>query len=346
MQLDKIVEHLNSNGIDADVIGDLSIDIQQIASLLSADSMQISFLSDKRRLAELKVTQAGAVLIQSEYIDYASGTKIVVNDPYYAYALVAQLLNPLHIESQGVDASAVVAESVNLAESVSVLAQAVLAEGATVGAHTLIMQGAFVGRNVQIGQRCRIAPNVVIMQDCVIGDDVTIEAGSVIGGDGFGWANHKGSWIKVPQIGRVVIGDRVSIGNNCTIDRGAIEDTIIQDGCIIDNLVHIAHNVVLGEGCAIAGQVGFAGSTTIGKHCTIAGQAGFAGHLEITDQVHILAKAGVTHNLSKAGVYAGFPAVNASDWQKNSVRSRNLDKMAKQIKSLEKALQAIQETHN
>jgi len=343
MQLTSIVDYLNSAGIETNVIGDVDLDIHQIASLLSAQSTNISFLSDKKRLSELTQTQAGAVLIKDEHSSSTQSTKVIVNDPYYAYALVAQLLNPLPKEPVGISSDATVSDSAVLGKDVSILASAVVSEGVQIGANSVIMQGAVIGRNVQIGKDCRIAPNAVIMHNCFIGDNVTIEAGSVIGGDGFGWANHKGAWSKVPQIGRVLIGDRVSIGNNCTIDRGAIDDTIIEDGCIIDNLVHIAHNVKIGENSAIAGQVGFAGSTSMGKNCTVAGQAGFAGHLDITDQVHVLAKAGVTHNLSEAGIYAGFPAINASDWQRNSVRARNLDKMAKQIKILEKQLKLMQE---
>ena len=344
MQLKKIVEHLKSANIEVEVIGEAgSVEIQQIASLLSANTSQISFFSDKRRINELAQTKAGAVLLKAEHAEFTGGCKVIVNDPYYAYAIVAQLLNPVKVEPVGIHATAVIDQSAFLADSVTVLAQAVIAEGVTIGADTLVMQGAVIGRETKIGQRCKIGPNVVIMHQCIIGDDVVIEAGSTIGGDGFGWANHQGSWIKIPQIGRVVIGNRVSIGNNCSVDRGAIDDTRIADGCIIDNLVQIGHNVELGESCAIAGQVGFAGSTTLGKQCTVAGQAGFAGHLDISDHVHILARAGVTHDLAEAGYYAGFPAISASDWQKNTVRARNLDKMSKQIKALENALRLLEE---
>jgi len=180
-----------------------------------------------------------------------------------------------------------------------------------------------------------------ICHQSIIGSNVIIEAGAVIGGDGFGWANNKGQWVKIPQVGRVIIGNDVSIGNNVTIDRGAIEDTIIEDNCIIDNQVHLAHNVKIGSGSAIAGQAGFAGSTTLGKNCTVAGQVGFAGHITIADNVHFLAKSGVTNNITEAGAYSGFPAVKASDWQKNSVRIRQLDKLAKQVKALQKQIEKL-----
>jgi len=342
MQLHSIIEYLESVGIAVELVGDAHIEVNQIASLLASGPDNISFLSDKKRLSELESSLAGVVIIRQENAHLTAATKLVVHDPYYTYAKVAQLLNPIHVETVAIHSTAVIHKSVEFSEEVTVLPNAVIGEGSQIGDHTVIMQGVVIGRNVKIGQRCRIAPNVVIMQGCSVGNDTVIEAGTIIGGDGFGWANHLGRWEKVPQIGSVRIGSDVSIGNNCTIDRGAIEDTIIEDGCIIDNQVHIAHNVVIGQGSAIAGQVGFAGSTTLGKHCTVAGQVGFAGHLEVADQVHILAKAGVTHAISQPGAYAGFPAINASDWQKNSVRSRQLDKMAKQIKTLEKKLQSMQ----
>jgi len=346
MQLRSIIELLGELGVTVELEGDIQLEVKQISSLLKSNIDNISFLSDKKRLSELESSQAGVIILRPEHAHLTSATKLIVENPYYVYAKVAQILNPIPSESTGIHPSAVVAEKAQLSNNVCVLEQAVIGEGSSIGDSSVIMQGVVIGRNVAIGQRCRISPNVTIMHGCKIGNDTTIESGTVIGGDGFGWANHQGLWEKVPQIGSVIIGDNVSIGNNCTIDRGAIDDTVIEDGCIIDNLVHIAHNVIIGKGSAIAGQVGFAGSTTLGQHCTVAGQAGFSGHIQVADQVHVLAKAGVTHNISKPGAYSGFPAIPASDWQKNSVRARQLDKMAKQIKKLEKQLQLMHEAQD
>jgi UDP-3-O-[3-hydroxymyristoyl] glucosamine N-acyltransferase len=340
VQLSYIINQLVSLGVQVDLVGSGQTEIQQVAGLDHADSNHISFLNDKKYIHALQETQAGAVILSAAYSENCSVPHLIVDNPYYVYALVAQLLNPKTIGS-GVHCDASVDTSAQLAKHVCVKAQAVVHAGVMIAQSTLIGSGAVIEENVQIGANCRIGSNVVICHDCVIGDDVIIEAGSVIGGDGFGWANHQGRWIKIPQVGRVIIGSHVSIGNNVCIDRGAIEDTVIADNCIIDNLVHIAHNVKIGEGSAIAGQVGFAGSTTLGAHCTVAGQVGFAGHLTIADNIHFLAKAGVTHNLDKPGAYAGFPAIPVSDWQKNSVRARNLDKMSKQIKQLQKQLDAL-----
>lgn len=340
MQLSYIISQLESFGVQVDFVGSGQAEIQQVASLDHAQSDQISFLNDKKYLTSLRNTQAGAVILSSAYRGSCTVSHLIVENPYYVYALVAQILNPNAIEI-GVHPDSTVDNTSVIAETACVKARAVVHEGVVIGQFTLIGSGAVIEHDVQIGENCRIGSNVVICHNCIIGDGVIIEAGAVIGGDGFGWANHQGRWTKIPQVGRVIIGHHVSIGNNVCIDRGAIEDTVIADNCIIDNLVHIAHNVKIGEGSAIAGQVGFAGSTSLGAHCTVAGQVGFAGHLKIADNIHFLAKAGVTHNLDKPGSYAGFPAIPALDWQKNSVRARNLDKMSKQIKQLQKQLDAL-----
>lgn len=340
MQLITIVEHFNDLGLEVELVGSSEVTIQQVASLETATANQISFLNDKKYVHFLEKTQAGAVILNRANSAVCPVPHLIVDNPYYAYALVAQLLNPFEF-SAGIDDSASVASSAKVSKGVAIEAQAVIQAGAVIGEGSYIGSGAVIEKNATIGSNCRIGSNVVICHGCVIGNHVIIEAGSIIGGDGFGWAAHQGQWVKIPQIGKVVIGDHVSIGNNVCIDRGAIGDTVIANHCIIDNLVHMAHNVKLGEGCAIAGQVGFAGSTTLGAHCTVAGQAGFAGHITVTDGAHFLAKAGVTHSLDQAGVYAGFPAIAASDWQKNSVRARNLDKMSKQMKALQKQVDAL-----
>ncbi len=340
MQLRDIVNHLQQLGVEVKLIGSDTADIQQVAGLDRANAQQISFLNDKKYLSSLEKTEAGAVILAPIYQDACKVPMLVVNNPYYVYALVAQLLNPIKNSYQRhLDAS--IDDSACLADEVTVMAQAVIQAHVTIGKGSVIGCGAVIEESATIGQNCRIGANVVIRHECVIGDNVIIEAGAVIGGDGFGWANNKGKWVKIPQIGRVVIGDSVSIGNNVCIDRGAIEDTIIEDNCIIDNMVHIAHNVKIGQGSAIAGQTGFAGSTTLGKGCTVAGQVGFAGHITIADNSHFLAKAGVTHSIKNAGAYSGFPAIPVLEWQKNNIRARQLDKMAKQIKALQKQVETF-----
>jgi len=340
VQLRDIVSHLQQLGVEVDLIGSDIENIQQVAGLDRANIQQISFLNDKKYLSSLAKTQAGAVILEATYQENCKVPMLVVKNPYYVYALVAQFLNPSNVVYQRhVDAS--IDETARLDDDVSIMAQAVVQEGVSIGKGTLIGAGAVIEQHVSIGENCCIGANVVIQHECVIGNNVIIEAGAIIGGDGFGWANHEGKWVKIPQIGRVVIGNEVSIGNHVCIDRGAIEDTVIEDNCIIDNMVHIAHNVKIGSGSAIAGQTGFAGSTTLGKQCTVAGQVGFSGHITIADNSHFLAKAGVTHSIKESGVYSGFPAIPVSDWQKNSIRARHLDKMAKQIKALQKQVEQL-----
>ena len=341
MQLQHILSFLIQKGVDFDFIGDESIEISQVSSLDKALSNEISFLTDKKYEHFLETTQAGVVILSKKMLGFTSKPQILVDNPYYVYALVAQCLNPTKNVLESKHPSAVINSSAKISDSVFISENVVVQADCVVGNGTLLSAGVVLEENVQIGKDCKIGSNVTICHDCIIGNNVIIEAGAVIGGDGFGWANNQGQWVKIPQVGKVIIGNDVSIGNNVTIDRGAIEDTIIEDNCIIDNQVHIAHNVKIGSGSAIAGQVGFAGSTSLGKNCTVAGQAGFAGHINITDNVHFLAKTGVTHSITEAGTYAGFPAVKASDWQKNSVRIRQLDKLSKQVKLLQKQIDSL-----
>jgi len=341
VQLHQILTFLTEKGVNYEFIGDESIEISQVSSLDKALMNEVSFLTDKKYQHFLESTQAGVVILSSKMAGSVPTSHILVDNPYYVYALVAQCLNPVIKTVDSVHVSSVINTSAKVSKTAQVSENVVVQSGVVIGDGTLLSAGSVIEDNVVIGKNCRIGSNVTVCHDCVIGDNVIIEAGAVIGGDGFGWANNQGHWVKIPQVGKVIIGKDVSIGNNVTIDRGAIEDTIIEDNCIIDNQVHIAHNVKIGSGSAIAGQVGFAGSTTLGKNCTVAGQVGFAGHIEITDNVHFLAKSGVTHNIAEAGAYAGFPAVKASEWQKNSVRIRQLDKLSKQVKFLQKQIDSL-----
>jgi len=341
VELKKILNYLDSFNIKFELVGNSEIEIVQVSGLDIAKPNEISFLTDKKYLAHLETTQAGVVILSTQLQASCRSAQLVVDNPYYVYALVAQFLNQSTPSYLGIHSSAFIATSAKLDGTVIVEENVAIQDDVSIASKSVIAAGAVIQKGVVIGSNCKIGSNVTICHDCVVGDNVIIEAGTVIGGDGFGWANNSGQWVKIPQIGRVVIGNNVSIGNNSTIDRGAIQDTVIEDNCIIDNLVHIAHNVIIGSGSAIAGQVGFAGSTTLGKNCTVAGQVGFAGHIEITDNSHFLAKAGVTHNINEPGAYSGFPAVKASDWQKNSVRIRQLDKLARQVKMLQKQIDTL-----
>lgn len=343
MLVKEILAYLDNANVEYNFIGQSDIEVSEVAGLDKAMKHQASFLNNSKYLSHLEQTKATLVSlpvdVEANHIDAVIKSK----NPYYVYALIAQCLHPFNSLDIDISDTAVVDQSASLASGVRVDHNVVIKAKVSIGEGTEIQAGTVVADSVSIGKNCRIGSNVTIAHDCVIGDNVYIEAGAVIGGDGFGWANNSGTWVKIPQVGRVVIGNNVSIGNNVCIDRGAIGDTIIEDNCIIDNLVHIAHNCVIGSGSAVAGQTGFAGSTTLGKYCTIAGQAGFSGHISIADNSHFLAKAGVTHDIKEPGAYSGFPAVKASEWQKTSVRVRQLDKLSKKIKQLEKELAELKQ---
>ncbi|MDX1795317.1 MAG: UDP-3-O-(3-hydroxymyristoyl)glucosamine N-acyltransferase [Hydrogenovibrio sp.] len=340
MNLLDIVTHLNAKGLEAKLDGDETEIVRQVSGLAEARKGDLSFLSDSKRISELEETQASAVLVKASDADKTTANKIIVENPYACYAVVAQRLNDVGIVP-GTHPSSVISETAHIPKTCQIDANVTIGEDVVLGEYCVIGAGSVLGKGVVLGDHVRLYPNVTIMDFCQAGDDVTIESGTVIGGQGFGFANHRGQWLRIPQIGRVMIGKGCWIGNNCAIDRGAINDTEIGDNCILDNLVHIAHNVKIGEGTAIAGQVGFAGSSAIGKHCTFAGQVGVAGHIEVADQSHFAAKAGVTHSIKASGSYSGFPAVETPDWQKSMIRLKNIDKMAKQIKRLEKELEEL-----
>ncbi len=346
MDLINILEILQQNDIEVECHSQKNIKIDQVAGLKEATKMQLSFFNDIKRVEELKITQAGLILIQAKFIEHLSkenkSNYLVVKDPYLAYAVLAQAFNPVKFPLE--NASSAIILSDNISSDCHVGHNAVIEAGVVLQEQCVIEAGSFIGKNCQLGRNVHLAPNVTIMDNCIIGDNVTIESGSVIGGQGFGFANNAGQWVRIPQIGRVVIGSNIWIGNNCAIDRGAINDTIIADNCIIDNLVHIAHNVEIGEGSALAGQVGFAGSTKVGKYNIFAGQVGVAGHITLADGCQFGAKSGVTHTIKNPGSYSGFPAIETPKWQKMTVRTKALDKTAKKLKALEKQIQEIQKT--
>jgi UDP-3-O-[3-hydroxymyristoyl] glucosamine N-acyltransferase len=321
------------------VLGDAQVEITQVATLELANSSQISFLTNSRYRAQLADTKAGALILGEADAQATALPRIISPNPYAYFAKVSALLNPLPAIVPGVHPSAVIGAGALIDPTASIAAMAVVSAGAIVGAHSVIGEGSFIGDNVVVGRHVRLYPRVVIYHDCVIGDNLIAHSGVVIGADGFGIAMDEGRWIKIPQIGRVVIGNDVEIGANTTIDRGALDDTVIEEGVKLDNQIQIAHNVRVGAHTAIAGCVGIAGSTTIGKYCQIGGSAGILGHLKIADNVVIASFTLIGKSISEAGSYAAiFPFGKTEDWRKNAVHLRHLDEMAKRIKILEQKL--------
>ncbi len=324
------------------VLGDGEVIVSQIATLEKAQPQHISFLANSKYRAQLGTTQAGAVIVGPADADATTLPRIVSNNPYADFARVSALLNPLPAAKPGIQPGAVIGAGAEIDATASIAATAVIGEGTRIGAHSVIGEGCSIGANAVIGSHVRLYPRVVIYHDCVIGDNLIAHSGAVIGADGFGFAWDEGSWLKIPQIGRVVIGNDVEIGANTTIDRGALDDTVIEDGVKLDNQIQIAHNVRIGAYTAIAGCVGIAGSATIGRYCRIGGSAGILGHLEIAEHVEIAAFTLIGKSIREPGSYAAiFPFSKTDEWRKNAVHLRHLDDMAKRLKTLEQELESL-----
>jgi len=336
-RLSEIAAHLGGR-----VLGDAGVRISQIATLEKAQPDQISFLTNSKYRAQLASTQAGAVILGEADAD-ATGLPRIISDNAYAYfARVSALLNPLPEAKPGIHPGAFIGAGAAIDATASIAATAVIGEGARIGAYSVVGAGCCIGANVVIGSHARLYPRVVIYHGCVIGDNLIAHSGAVIGSDGFGFAMDAGRWIKIQQIGRVMIGNDVEIGANTTIDRGALDDTVIEDGVKLDNQIQVAHNVHIGAHTAIAGCVGIAGSTTIGRYCRIGGSAGILGHLQIADHVEIAAFTLIGKSIREAGSYAAiFPFAKSEDWRKNAVHLRHLDDLVQRVKTLEQELKAI-----
>jgi UDP-3-O-[3-hydroxymyristoyl] glucosamine N-acyltransferase len=325
--------------IDARVHGDPSKAIEGLATLGSASSQHLSFFVNPRYLNELKSTCAGAVLIKAEHVGDAPCDALVCDNPYMAFAVMTSHFVDVPAVACGVHDSAVIDPSAELAAGVVVGARAVIGANVRVGEGTIIHPGTVIEANCSIGANCVIYANVTLYHSVIVGDRVVLHSGCVLGADGFGFAHGGDRWVKIHQLGGVVIGNDVEIGANTTVDRGALDDTRIGNNVIIDNQVQIAHNVVIGDGTAIAGCTGIAGSTTIGKHCTIAGGAAIAGHLNIADGVHITATTLVSKSLPEKNSYSsGTPLEKTSKWKKNAARFNQLDETVRRLNALEKKL--------
>ena len=316
-------------GADADIVG--------VAALKSATAGQISFLNTPRMAAELHATAATAVVVRDATGLPACRSYLVGPDPGLLFARIAQQLNPRPASKAAIHPTAVIAGSATLGPGVEVGPHVVIEDGAVIGPGAQVKAGAFVGELTTIGAGTVLMPGVVVYANCVVGARCYIHSGAVIGSDGFGNAWAGDHWERVPQIGRVVIGDDVEIGANTTIDRGALEDTCIESGVRLDNLIQIAHGVRIGRNSAIAACTGVAGSAKIGANCLIGGGVLIAGHTRMTDRVTVLAGSGVPSDIDEGGVYAsGTPVVPHQTWLRNMVHFRKLDQLARRVKRLER----------
>jgi UDP-3-O-[3-hydroxymyristoyl] glucosamine N-acyltransferase len=321
------------------VIGNSDLLIRQVGSLEHAGADQITFFSNFRHKAKLSATRAGAVVLGEGARDLTAIPRIVCENPYAYFARVSQLFNPAPAPEPGRHPTAQISPTAHVAESARIDAGATVEGEASIGKRVWIGAGCHVGRRTSIGEDSKLYPSVTVYHECLIGRRAIIHSGAVIGADGFGIAEEAGTWIKIPQIGRVVIGDDVEVGANTTIDRGAIDDTIVEDGVKLDNQVQIGHNVRIGGHTAIAGCVGIAGSASIGRHCTIGGGAVILGHLKLADGVKISAGTLISRSIHEPGTYTGvFPFDRNASWLRNAALLRHLSDLANRIRVLEELL--------
>lgn len=317
--------------------GDGERELVRVAPLDRAAGDCLAFVSRPAFLGQLAGCAAGAVIVAPEHADRVHGTALLADNPYAAYARAAQLLHPLPAVAAGIDPAASVDPAARVGAEVHVAPQAVVETGAEIGEGGVIGAGAVIGAHARVGPGARIGPGVVIGNECVLGARCIVQAGTIVGSDGFGYAHDGEAWVRIPQIGRVIIGDDVEIGANTTIDRGALDDTVIGNGVILDNQIQVAHNVRIGDHTAIAGCVGIAGSAVIGRRCTIGGAASILGHLEIADDVHLTATSLVTRSITEPGTYSsGVPLETNARWRRNAARFRQLDTLARRVDALER----------
>lgn len=338
MKLSEICSSLNG-----ELVGDGDIDINGLAKIDEAGVGDLTFLANPKYEKFLEETNASAILV-SKKLENVKIPHIRVDDPYLSFQKSLGLIYPKHYSIiKDIHPSAVISDGVKIGNNVSIGAFVYIAPNSEIGENTVIYPGCVIEENVKIGKNCKISSNVSINYNCEIGDNAIIHSGVVIGSDGFGFAPSNQVYEKIPQVGKVVIENDVEIGANCTIDRATIGETRIKNGCKIDNLVQIAHNVVLGENTVIAAQTGISGSTKVGKHVTIAGQVGIVGHIEIGDNAILAAKSGISKSVPSGEVMFGIPAKQLAKQKKVEVVMRHLPELNKKIHQMEKIIIELEE---
>ena len=323
--------------LGATLRGDPEKEITGLATLQEAGPAQLSFLANPQYRKYLAGSQAAALLLKAADAEGFSGNTLVVPDSYAAYARISHLFDPKPKAAAGIHPTAVIAADAVVDPAASIGAFAVIESGVRIAAGTTVGAHCFIGARSVIDEGGWLAPRVTLYHDVRVGKRVVIQSGAVLGGEGFGFANEKGIWQKIAQIGGVLIGDDVEIGVNTAIDRGALADTIIGNGVKLDNQIQIAHNVQIGDHTAMAACVGISGSTKIGKHCMRAGGVGLVGHIDICDNVFITGMTMVTHSITEPGAYSSGTAMQpAAEWRKSAARIRQLDDIARRLRQLEK----------
>jgi UDP-3-O-[3-hydroxymyristoyl] glucosamine N-acyltransferase len=322
--------------------GDPDTRVSSVATLQDARPGHLSFFANATYRRQLEATAASAVILAPDDAAVCPVARLVHPNPYATYARAAALLHPPPSWAPGIHASAVIDPSAVIAEDASIGAHVTIEAGVQVGAGARVGPGCVLMQGSRVGARTVLAARVTLCPDVRVGERCLLHPGVVLGADGFGIAQDAGRWVKVPQVGGVVVGDDVEIGANTTIDRGAIGDTVIEEGVKLDNQIQVGHNVRIGAHTAIAAMVGIAGSTRIGRHCMIAGQAGIGGHLEICDRVVLMGRAMVTNSIREPGMYAsGIPVEEAGQWRRGVARYRQLGRTNERLRRLEQSVGRI-----
>ena len=328
--------------LGGEVLGDGEVAVFRMASLASAKPGDLSFLSDSRYRALLATTGASAVIVGNEARDGTSLPRIVTENPYAYFARVSSLLNPVMAAERGIHATAVIDPTASVSASASIAAHCYVGRHVRIGENVVIGAGSVIGDDVHIDDNSCLHANVTIYAGCELGKNCILSSGVVIGADGFGYAEAEGKWVKIPQVGRVMIADDVEIGANTSIDRGALDDTVIEEGVKLDNQIQIGHNCHIGAHSVIAGCVGVAGSARIGRHCRIGGAAMILGHLEIADGVTVSPGSMITRSLAKADTYTALMPFQSHDkWLKTAAHLRHLDDMWTRFAQMENELEAL-----
>ncbi|HET8765605.1 MAG TPA: UDP-3-O-(3-hydroxymyristoyl)glucosamine N-acyltransferase [Rhodanobacter sp.] len=319
------------------VRGNGSRRITGVATLAHADGSQLAFLANAKYIAQLASTRAGGVIVHASHAADCPVDALIAPDPYVAYAQIAALFVPAPATPPGIHPSAVIEPGARIAASASIGAGCVVAASAVIGDGAVLGPHCIVGEDCTIGAHARLVARVTLVMRVTLGRRVLVHPGAVIGSDGFGLAFATDHWVKIPQLGGVRIGDDCEIGANTTIDRGALDDTVLEEDVRLDNQIQIAHNVHVGAHTAMAGCAAVAGSATIGRYCQIGGNAGVLGHLEVADRVTITAKSLVTHSIRESGEYSsGTPLQANREWRKSAARFKHLDDFARRLAALEK----------
>jgi len=320
----------------AGLSGSGDIVVEKVADITNGEQGSIVFVSNRKYTRHLETTAASAVIITDKMLQVCDKPALVTENPRAVFAKIALLLNPLPAVEPWISPHAVIADDAEVDSSARIEACVVIQSGASVGPGTWISPGCVIEKNVRIGANTRLFANVTIGERCTIGDNNILHSGAVIGADGFGYVWDQDAYIKVPQLGSVHIGNDVEIGANTTIDRGAIGDTIVEDGVKIDNLVQLGHNVHIGEHTTMSGQSGAAGSAKIGKKCIIGGDVAISDNIEVADNVILTGRSSVPNSIKESGMYSsGIPVVEAHKWRRILGRIKQLDELAKRIKALE-----------